>query len=132
MIKLKEFWNKFKLWIGLFVAGATLSFLVLRKHVGDGLQQQREQYKRENEAREAVQKKLEEETAKLEEKKQLELKKADEEKKQKLKEVVTKAKEEKRKLEETVKRDPQGFKMQVEEQLGVKEKKKKGKRKKDE
>ena len=129
MTKLKQFWNKFRIWIGLFVAGVGLSFLVLRKHVGDGLEQQREQYKKEEEIKLAAQEKLQEETKKLEEKKQEEVKAVDEENKQKLKEAVTRAKEEKSKLEQEAKRDPQGFKMQLKKELGVKEKKKKGRRK---
>lgn len=129
MIKLKQFWDKFKIWIGLFAAGVALSFIVLRKHVGDGLEQQREQYKKEEEAKVAAEQKLQEETKKLEQKKQEEIRIVDEEKKQKLKEAVAKAKEEKRRLEEEAKRDPQGFKIQLKKELGVKEKKKKGKRK---
>jgi hypothetical protein len=131
MIKLKQFWNKFKIWIGLVAAGALLSFLVLRKHVGDGLEQQREQYKKEEEAKIAAQEKLQQETKKLEEKKQEEVKVVNEEKKQKLKEAVAKAKEEKRKLVEEAKRDPQGFKIELKKELGVTEKKKKGSRKKN-
>lgn len=129
MIKLKLFWNKFKIWIGLLVAGIALSFLVLKKHVGDGLQQQKEQYIKEEEAKAAAQLKLQEETKKLEQKKQEEIKTVDEEKKQKLKQAVERAKEEKRKLEEEAKRDPQGFKIELKKELGVKEKKKKGRRK---
>lgn len=128
MTKIKQFWNKFKIWIGLFAAGVALSFLVLRKYVGDGLEQQREQYKKEEDAKVAADKKLQEETNKLEEKKQEETKTVDEEKKQKLKEAVAKAKEEKRRLEEEAKRDPQGFKIELKKELGVKEKKRKGKR----
>ncbi len=131
MTKLKQYWNKFKLWIGLFVAGAALSFLVLRKYVGDGLEQQREQYKKEEEAKIAAEQKLAEETKKLEEKKQEEVKVVDEDKKQKLKEAVVKAKEEKRRLVEEAKRDPQGFKIELKKELGVTEKKKKGSRKKN-
>lgn len=129
MTKLKQYWNKFRIWVGLFAAGVALSFLVLRKYVGDGLEQQREQLKKEEEVKLASQQKLQEETKKLEEKKQEEVKMADEEKKQKLKEAVIRAKEEKRKLEEEAKRDPQGFKIQVDKELGVKQKKKKGRRK---
>jgi hypothetical protein len=131
MIKLKQYWNKFKVWIGLFVAGVALSFLVLRKYVGDGLEQQREQYKKEEEAKIAAEQKLAKETKKLEEKKQEEIKVVDEDKKQKLKEVVAKAKEEKRRLVEEAKRDPQGFKVELKKELGVTEKKKKGSRKKN-
>jgi uncharacterized membrane protein YhiD involved in acid resistance len=129
MTKLKQFWNKFRIWIGLFAAGVGLSFLVLRKHVGEGLEQQREQYKKEEEVKLAAQEKLQQETEKLEEKKQEEMKAVDEENKQKLKEAVTRAKEEKRKLAEEAKRDPQGFKVELKKELGVKEKKKKGRRK---
>jgi len=129
MTKLTQYWNKFRIWIGLFVAGAALSFLVLRKYVGDGLEQQREQYKKEEDAKKAASDKLQQETAKLEEKKQEEIKVVDEDKKQKLKEAVERAKEEKRRLEEEAKRDPQGFKIELKKELGVKEKKKKGKRK---
>jgi colicin import membrane protein len=129
MIKLKQFWNKFRIWIGLFAAGVALSFLVLRKYVGDGLEQQREQFKKEEEAKLVSKQKLQEETKILEEKKQEEVKIVDEQKKQKLKEAVIKAKEEKRKLEEEAKRDPQGFKIQVDKELNIKEKKKKGRRK---
>jgi hypothetical protein len=129
MIKLKQFWNKFRIWIGLFAAGVGLSFLVLRKHVGDGLEQQREQYKKEEEVKLAAQEKLQEETKKLEEKKQEEVKTIDEENKQKLKEAVARAKEEKSRLEQEAKRDPQGFKIELKKELGVKEKKKKGRRK---
>lgn len=132
MIKLKQLWNKFRVWIGLLVAGIAISFLVLRKHVGDGLEQQREQYKKENEAKEAAEKKLVEEKQKIEEKKIEEVAKVDEEKKKKLKEAVEKAKEQRDNLKKLEKRDQQGFVMAVEEELGVKQKKKKGKRKKDE
>jgi len=132
MTKLKQLWNKFKLWIGLFVAGAALSFLVLRKYVGDGLEQQREQYKKEEEAKVAAGQKLAEETKKLEEKKQEEVKVVDEDKKQKLKEAVARAKEEKKKLVEEAKRDPQGFKIELRKELGINEKKRKGRPKKDE
>ena len=132
MTKLKQFWNRFKIWIGLLAAGVTISFLVLRKHVGDGLEQQREQYKKEEEAKVAAEQKLQEETKKLEEKKQEEVKVVDEEKKQRLKEAVAKAKEEKKRLEEEAKRDPQGFKIELRKELGVTEKKKKGRRKKNE
>lgn len=131
MNKLKQFWNRFKVWIGLLAAGVAISFLVLRKHVGDGLEQQREQYKKEEEAKEAAEQKLKEETKKLEEKKQEEVKVVDEEKKQRLKEAVAKAKEEKKRLEEEAKRDPQGFKIVLKKELGVTEKKKKGSRKKN-
>lgn len=129
MIKIKQFWNKFKIWIGLLAAGVALSFIVLRKHIGDGLQQQREQYKKEEETKIAAEQKLQEETKKLEEKKQEEINAINEEKKQRLKEVVERAKEEKRRLVEEAKRDPQGFKIELKKELGVKEKKKKGKRK---
>jgi len=132
MTKLKQLWNKFKLWIGLFITGAALSFLVLRRYVGDGLEQQREQYKKEEEAKSEAEQKLKEETQKLEEKKQEELKVVEEDKKQKLKEAVARAKEEKKKLVEKAKRDPQGFKIELRKELGVKEKKRKGRPKKDE
>lgn len=129
MTKLKQVWEKVKIWVGLFIAGAFISFLVFRKHVGDGLAEQREQIKKEEEVKQAAQKKLEEETAKLEEQKQKELAQVQEKKKQKLKEVVEKAKEQRDNLRKLEKRDPQGFVMEVEKELGVKQKKKKGKSK---
>jgi len=132
MTKLKQLWNKAKVWIGLFLAGAALSYLVLKKYIGDGLEQQREQLKKEEEIKIAAQQKLAEETKKLEEKKQEEVKVVDENKKQKLKEAKARAKEEKKKLVEEAQRDPQGFKIELRKELGVKEKKKKGRPKKDE
>lgn len=129
MTKVKELWNKVKIWVGLVFAGVLMGYLVLRKHVGTGLEEQREQYKREEEAKTAADEKLKEETKKIEEKKQEEITKVQEDKKQKLKDAVVKAKEEKRRLEDEAKRDPQGFKIELNKELGVKEKKKKGKRK---
>ena len=132
MTKLKQLWNKCKLWVGLLVAGVVLSFLVLKKTVGDGLEQHRQQIKDEEEAKAAAQKKLEEEKKALEEKKGEEVKAVDDDKKKKLKDAVARAKEEKRKLVEQSKRDPQGFKIELKKELDVKEKKKKGRPKKDE
>jgi uncharacterized membrane protein YhiD involved in acid resistance len=132
MTKLKQLWNKFKVWVGLFAAGVVISFLVFRRHVGDGLEEQRQQYKKEEEAKVAAEQKLQEETKKLEEKKQEEVKKVDEDKKQKLKQAVEKAKEERDRLKKLEKRDAQGFIMTVEDELGVKQKKRKGRPKKDE
>lgn len=132
MTKIKEFWNKFKVWVGLFAAGVLVSFLVLRRHVGDGMQQHRKQQLDEQNAKETAQKKLQEETAKLEAQKQEEEKKAQEEKTQKLKQAVEKAKLEKERLKSLEKRDQQGFIIEMEKELGVKQKKKKGRPKKDE
>jgi hypothetical protein len=132
MTKLKQLWNKIKLWVGLFVAGLVVSFLVFRKTVGDGLEEQKEQLKQEEEAKLAAQKKLEEEKVKLEEEKQKEIAKAEEEKKQKLKEAVEKAKQERDRLKTLEKRDAQGFIMEMERELRVKPKKKKGKNKRNE
>ena len=129
MFTIKKYWNKIKIWVGLLLAGVAISFLVLRKHVGDGLKEQKEQYKKEEEAKIASQNKLIEETQRLEEKKEEELKIVQEENKEKFKEAIEKAKEEKRRLQEEAKRDPQGFKIELKKELGVKEKKKKGKRK---
>ena len=53
-------------------------------------------------------------------------------KKQKLKEAVEKAKAERDRLKQLEKRDAQGFVMKVESELGVKQKKRKGRPKKDE
>jgi len=132
MQKIKNYWNKFKIWIGLFVGGMIVSYLVLRKHIGSGLEEQKMQYAKEEEAKKASVIKLDQETKKLEEKKQEEVKAVDEDKKQKLKEAVARAKEEKKKLVDEAKRDPQGFKVDLRKELGVKEKKKKGRPKKDE
>ena len=132
MTKFKELWSKFKVWVGLLLAGIFIGFMVFRRHVGDGLQEQREQYKKEDEAKEAAQQKLQEETKKLEEKKEEEVKKVEEDQKQKLKEAVEKAKAERDRLKQLEKRDAQGFVMKVESELGVKQKKRKGRPKKDE
>jgi hypothetical protein len=132
MSKLKQYWDKIKLWVGLFVAGVAISFLVFRKTVGDGLAEQKEQLKIIEDAKELARKQLEEEKVKLEEEKQKEVAKAEEEKKQKLKEAVEKAKVERDRLKALEKRDAQGFVIEMERELGVKQKKKKGKRKKDE
>ena len=51
MTKFKELWSKFKVWVGLLLAGIFIGFMVFRRHVGDGLQEQREQYKKEDEAK---------------------------------------------------------------------------------
>ena len=67
----------------------------------------------------------------LEEKKEEEVKKVEEDKKQKLKEAVEKAKAERDRLKQLEKRDAQGFVMKVESELGVKQKKRKGRPKKD-
>jgi flagellar biosynthesis/type III secretory pathway M-ring protein FliF/YscJ len=132
MSKLKELWVKFRVWVGLFVAGMVVSYFVLRKHIGDGLEQQREQYKKENEAKQAAETKLQEETKKIEDKKQEEIKIVEENKKEKLKEAVNNAKAERDRLNALQKRDAQGFVIKIEQELGVKQKKKKGRPKKDE
>lgn len=131
MEKLKSLWNKFRVWIGLLIAAVFVSFLVFKKYFGEGLLEHQEQVKKEQEAKQEAQKKLQEETEKLQKEKEEQLKSAEEEKKKKLKEIVTKAKEEREKLKDLEKRDPQGFKVEVERQLGVKEKKGKGKRRKN-
>lgn len=132
MTKIKELLNKFKIWLGLLVTGLVIGFLVFRKHVGVGLEEQREQKKKEEEAVLLAQKKLEEEKQKLEVQKQEEEKKVELDNKQKLKEAVEKAKTERDRLKILEKRDPQGFVVSIERELGVKQKKKKGKYKKNE
>ena len=131
MQKIKDFWKKFKIWIGLFIGGAVVSFLVLRKHIGTGLEEQRNQFQKEEEARQASNVKLQKETEELQKNKEEEVKIIEEDKKEKLKEAVARAKEQKRTLEEEAKRDPQGFKVQLKKELGAIEKKKKGRRKKN-
>jgi len=132
MQKIKEFLNKFKIWIGLLITGIVISFLVLKKHIGEGIEEHKKQLKMQEDLILDTQTKLKEETAKLEEEKRQDLKKIDTERVQKLKEAIEKAKEEKKRLSEEAKRDPQGFKIQLQKELGAREKKRKGRPKKNE
>lgn len=117
--KLKEIWNRFKVFIVLSIASLVFALLVIRKSVGGGLE---EYLLGEAKAKDDAKKKLQEGQAKLDAEKKQRLDKVEEKKKKDLLAAEKEAENQKKALKNLEKKDSRAFKEKMEKQLGVKEK----------
>jgi hypothetical protein len=124
---LKKMSLKLKAAALVMLAGIAVAFVVLRRHVTDGLNGG-ELDKKEKELQAESDAKLKEEVKQIEEKKEEEILKVEEEKVEKAAELEVKEEAQKKELKKLAKTDRIAFRDQVNKKLGVRQKKTPGRK----
>ena len=121
--KVKQIMAIIKKWVWVVIAGIVVGAVAWKAHIDAELGKQ-EQADKEKKVKEEAEAKLAEETAKLEAEKKVKEAQIEAEAKKNEEAIKASEAENKKKLEELAKKDKVKFKKEVEDKLGIKEKKK--------